>query len=158
MLVGTGTLRAERYGRMVKNEERQRIRVARGLEAEPLSIVLSRSGDVPRRHPAVRPTRRRAWRCSAATRRAAPHRALERVRAEHGVRSVLCEGGPTLNGSLLAAGLVDELFLTITPVLAATAAPLTIVEGTSPGDPVALELVWTLEADGMLFLRYRVER
>jgi riboflavin biosynthesis pyrimidine reductase len=157
VLVGTGTLRAERYGRMVKNEERQRRRVARGLEAEPLSIVLSRSGVFPKDIPLFGdPAARLAL--FSGDEAAAPHRALERVRAEHGVRSVLCEGGPTLNGSLLAAGLVDELFLTVAPVLAATAAPLTIVEGASPGAPVALELVWTLEADGMLFLRYRVGR
>ena len=74
------------------------------------------------------------------------------------MRSVLCEGGPTLNGSLFAAGLVDELFLTIAPVVAATAAPLTIVEGRAGPEPVGLELVWTLEADGMLFLRYRIVR
>ena len=35
----------------------------------------------------------------------------------HGVRSVLCEGGPTLNSHLLAAGLVDELFLSLSPRL-----------------------------------------
>jgi riboflavin biosynthesis pyrimidine reductase len=154
VLVGTGTLRAERYGRMVKSEERQRIRVARGLEAEPVSIVLSRSGDFPDDIPLFGdPAARLAL--FSGDEAAAPHLALERVRAERGVRSVLCEGGPTLNGSLLAAGLVDELFLTITPLLAATPAPLTIVEG-SAGEPVPMELVWALEAAGMLFLRYRL--
>ena len=41
---------------------------------------------------------------------------------EHGMRSVLCEGGPTLNSFLLAAGLVDELFLTLNPKLLGGAA------------------------------------
>ena len=43
---------------------------------------------------------------------------MARLRTEHGIRSVLCEGGPTLNSYLLAAGLVDELFLTLNPKLA----------------------------------------
>ena len=41
-----------------------------------------------------------------------PAAALAHLRAEHGVRVVLCEGGPRLLHSLLADGLVDELFLT----------------------------------------------
>ena len=71
---------------------------------------------------------------------------------------MLCEGGPTLNGALLAEGLVDELFLTVSPLLADGPAPLTIIESTGPGEPVPLELVWMLEEDGMLFLRYAVAR
>ena len=38
---------------------------------------------------------------------------------QRGVRTVLCEGGPALNGGLAAAGLVDELCLTVAPLLAA---------------------------------------
>ena len=44
--------------------------------------------------------------------------ALRHLRAEHGVRSLLCEGGPTLMGALLHERLVDELFLTLAPQLA----------------------------------------
>ena len=82
--------------------------------------------------------------------------ALGRLRAEHGVRSILCEGGPDLNASLLPAGLVDELFLSIAPVLAGTAGALTIVDGAPLEAPVALDLVWLLESDGQLFARYAV--
>ncbi len=35
---------------------------------------------------------------------------MARLREEHGIRSVLSEGGPTLNSFMLAAGLVDELY------------------------------------------------
>ena len=70
-----------------------------------------------------------------------------------GVRAVMCEGGPTLHGSLQAEGLVDELFLTIAPKLGGGKAPR-IVEGTVP-DVVGLELAWLLEEDGELFARYR---
>jgi riboflavin biosynthesis pyrimidine reductase len=72
---------------------------------------------------------------------------------EEGVRAVICEGGPTLHGSLQAAGLVDELFLTIAPKLTGGGAP-NILEGTLP-DVAELELAWLLEHEGELFARYR---
>ena len=62
--------------------------------------------------------------------------ALARLRAEHGVRSILCEGGPSLNGALLAAGLIDELFLTTVGKLAGGAGALTII-GSAPMDEPA---------------------
>jgi riboflavin biosynthesis pyrimidine reductase len=72
---------------------------------------------------------------------------------EEGVRTVMCEGGPTLHGSLQAEGLVDELFLTIAPKLSGGQAPR-IVEGPLP-EVIGMELVWLLEEDGELFARYR---
>jgi riboflavin biosynthesis pyrimidine reductase len=151
VLAGTGTMAAEGYGRMIKKPERREQRVRRGLEPEPLALVLSRSGDVPDipllRDPEARPL-------VLTGEDAEPRSALRRVRAEHGVRSVLCEGGPSLNAGLLEAGVVDELFLTVSPLLAATADPLTIVGPAALDAPVPLELVWALERDGMLFLRY----
>jgi riboflavin biosynthesis pyrimidine reductase len=79
---------------------------------------------------------------------------LLRSLREEGVRAVICEGGPTLHGSLQAAGLVDELFLTIAPKLAGAGAPA-ILEGALP-EILPLELAWLLEQDGELFARYRV--
>jgi riboflavin biosynthesis pyrimidine reductase len=78
--------------------------------------------------------------------------ALLRSLREEGVRALLCEGGPTLHGSLQAAGLVDELFLTIAPKLAGAGAP-SILEGALT-EPIGLELAWLLEQDGELFARY----
>lgn len=78
---------------------------------------------------------------------------LLRSLREEGVRALLCEGGPTLYGAMQAAGLVDELFLTIAPKLAGGNAPR-IVEGTLP-EVAELELAWLLEQDGELFARYR---
>jgi riboflavin biosynthesis pyrimidine reductase len=78
--------------------------------------------------------------------------ALLRSLHGEGVKALLCEGGPTLHGALQAAGLVDDLFLTIAPKLVGGIAPR-ILEGDLPGvEP--LELAWLLEEDGELFARY----
>jgi riboflavin biosynthesis pyrimidine reductase len=154
VLAGTGTMHAEQYGRLVRKPERQAQRAALGLEPEPLAIVLSRSGDIPS-IPLLDDPEARSVVFSGAD--AEPRLALSRLRGEHGVRTVLCEGGPQLNAGLLRAGVVDELFLTISPLLAAGDDPMTIVEGEA-GTHVGLELVSVLEADSMLFLRYRVAR
>lgn len=77
---------------------------------------------------------------------------LRELRGE-GVRSLLCEGGPTLHASLEAAALVDELFLTIAPKLSGGEGPR-ILEGPLP-QVAELELAWLLEEDGELFARYK---
>ncbi len=79
--------------------------------------------------------------------------ALLRSLRDEGVAAVLCEGGPTLHGALQAAGLVDELFLTIAPKLSGGGAPPRILEG-ELNDVVPLELAWLLEENGELFARY----
>ena len=78
--------------------------------------------------------------------------ALRHLRQESGIRALLCEGGPRLHAELQAAGLVDDLFLTIAPKLAGGEAPR-IIEGELPG-VAELELAWLLEEDGELFARY----
>ena len=74
--------------------------------------------------------------------------ALRQLRAEHGVRALLCEGGPRLHSQLWSAGLVDELFLTLAPKL--SGAGPSILEGELPG-VVELELAWLLEHEGELY-------
>ena len=75
------------------------------------------------------------------------------VLAERGLRRVLCEGGPHLLGSLAAAGCLDELCLTLSPVIAGGTAGR-IVAGYLPEVVEPMQLRHVLEADGHLFLRY----
>ena len=82
--------------------------------------------------------------------------ALRHLREERGVRALLSEGGPRLHAEMQALGLVDDLFLTISPKLAGGAAPR-ILEGELP-EVEPLELAWLLEEDGELFARYRRAR
>jgi riboflavin biosynthesis pyrimidine reductase len=89
----------------------------------------------------------------AGTDRVDLHAALQAL-AERGARSVLAEGGPSLNGQLAAAGLIDELSLTVSPVLVGGDARR-ILSGVGPAVPAKLEMCSVCEQDGFLFLRLR---
>jgi riboflavin biosynthesis pyrimidine reductase len=77
---------------------------------------------------------------------------------ERGHSLILSEGGPNVFASLLASGIVDELFLTVSPLLAgrATAPRLALVEGLEllPDAPLAARLLSVRRSGGHLFLRY----
>jgi riboflavin biosynthesis pyrimidine reductase len=171
VLVGTGTLAVERYGRMIPDAERRERRVARGLEPEPLTCVITRSGRIPAGLPLldVREARllvfsgdRLALGDFAATvdvierdpAELTNTAVLEFLRTELGIRSLLCEGGPTLLGALVREWLLDELFLTVAPRLAGGGTGPTITDGPELPDVEQLELLWALERAGSLFLRY----
>lgn len=70
-----------------------------------------------------------------------------------GLRKVNCEGGPQLFGSLLAADLVDQLCLTVAPLLAGAGAGR-IVEGPAAA-PRDMRLASVLHEDGHCMFRYR---
>jgi riboflavin biosynthesis pyrimidine reductase len=74
--------------------------------------------------------------------------------ADRGWRAVLAEGGPTLNGQLARAGLLDELCLTLSPRLAGGDAKR-ILDGPSLHAAAGLQLCSVCEQDQFLFLRYR---
>ena len=73
--------------------------------------------------------------------------------AKRGHSNVLSEGGPGVAAQLAAAGLLDEICLTVAPLLAAGEARR-ILDGAALGPPSVLELGHVLEAGGYLFLRY----
>lgn len=83
------------------------------------------------------------------------HAAIAELR-DRGCRRILCEGGPTLFGSLLADEVVDELFLTVSPLLAGRG--LSLVEGVEllPVKHVAGMLAGVRRDASHLFLRYRL--
>lgn len=149
ILVGAETVRVERYGRVTKTPELQAKREREGVREQALAVIATRSGELPRDLPllAQEPDSLRLVHDLEA--------GLAELRAD-GIRSLLCEGGPTLNGSLFAESLVDELFLTVAPKVAGAGEALTIVEGPPLPHAVDLELLTVHEAGGHLFLRYRV--
>ena len=72
--------------------------------------------------------------------------------AERGLRRVLCEGGPTLHGELVALDLVDELCLTIAPLMSSGAAPR--IAHSASFVEHAMELGHVFDADGVLLTRW----
>ena len=79
---------------------------------------------------------------------------MRRLRSAFDVRSLLCEGGPTLFGALLQEDLVDELFLSLAPKLTGGGTAPAITAGPELAELRTLSLVWALELDGSLYLRY----
>ena len=170
VMAGAGTVRIERYGRMAKSDELRDKRESEGLARDPLAVIVSARLDLPADLPLLNEPEQRVviGTGSDATLEGLGDQVeyarvgedlqllMARLREDHGIRSVLCEGGPTLNSHLLAAGLVDELFLTLNPKLAGGAAALTIVAGRELVEPAELELVSVAEGGGDLFTRWRV--
>lgn len=170
ILVGAGTVRTEDYGPPAVGREARRRRRDRGQPAQPRLAVVTRRGDLDpgarlfSGEPPLIITCRQAdaehLEAVAEVLRTGDERvdlaaALEQLE-QRGISWLLCEGGPTLNGSLARADLVDELFVTIDPVLAGGPAGLVL----APLDdaPRPLDLVALHRRDDELLLRYRVVR
>jgi riboflavin-specific deaminase-like protein len=172
VMIGAGTMRAERYGRPVADPGKRGRRERRGLSQDPLLVIVSGRLDIPWDAPvfADRGARVLIFTTSeteapetVAEVRLVRHEgrvdlaaALAYLRGERGVRALLCEGGPHLHAELLDAGLVDELFVTHAPKLAGGDGPCLAVGLSELERP--LEVAWLLEEGGELFARYRVPR
>jgi len=74
--------------------------------------------------------------------------------ADRGYRHVLAEGGPHLLAQLVEAGLMDELCLTIGPLMAGPGAGRIVAGARPTASPLPLSLAHVLEDDGFLFCRY----
>ena len=169
VMIGAGTMRAERYGRMVSDPGYRAYREQTGLAHDPLAVIVSNRLELP-------------WDAGlftdgggevvifTASEQEAPEsktpvtlvrhpdgvdleEALGWLRKERGIRSVLCEGGPTLHGRLREGGLADELFLTIAPKIAGGEGPR-VLEG-ALADIDEVQLAWLLASESELFTRYR---
>jgi riboflavin-specific deaminase-like protein len=170
VMAGAGTVRAERYGRITRDEALRALRRAFGVRPEPLAVVVSDSLRLPADLPLLQEPGRDVAVITSATHELPPTPAnvtylrqplpdaLRTLRAEHGVRAVVCEGGPHLNASLFPTGLADELYLCIAPTLAGGPDPLTILAGPHVDPPQVLHLEWLLESGGYLFARYLASR
>jgi riboflavin-specific deaminase-like protein len=168
VMIGGGTMRAERYGRPIAAQEARERRERIGLPHDPLMVIVSGRLDLPWEAPLFTEGRGRVLIFTASdadppetatSLRLVRHEgsvdvaeALRHLRRERGIRALLCEGGPRLHAELQAGGLVDDLFLTTAPKLAGGEAPR-IVEGELAGI-AELELAWLLEEEGELFARY----
>ena len=170
VMIGAGTMRAERYGRVIADSERRSRRERSGLPHDPLMVIVSGRLDLPWDAPlftagggrvliftssdADPPETATSLRVVRHPDRVDLTAALRHLRTERGVRALLCEGGPRLHAQLIEAGLVDELFVTHAPKLVGGDGP-SIAVGLDEADR-GLELEWLLSEGGELFARYRV--
>jgi riboflavin-specific deaminase-like protein len=170
VMIGAGTMRAERYGRMVPDEQWRAWRERIGLSHDPLAVIVSGRLDLPWDAGLFTSGGGRVLVFTAEPEKEPPETAtpvrlvrhegkvdipaaVRYLREERGIRSLLCEGGPGLHAQMQRADLVDELFLTFAPKLSGGPAPH-VLEGELDA-PIEFEHTWLLEHEGELLARYR---
>lgn len=173
LLVGAGTVRREGYRALRLDERRRAWRRAGDRPEVPTLVVVSAALDLDPAQPAfagapvrpviltcaAAPTVRRAAlaavadvvTCGDATVDLVAGLALLRAR---GLSKVLSEGGPRLLGALTAADLVDELCLTVAPLLTGPGAGRITAGGAALPAPRRLPLRQVLAAEDLLLLRH----
>ena len=182
VLNGAGTLRASGASSRIGDTALEDLRDSRGKARTPTAAVLSASGDLPldrafftaddftavvylsdrapaERRAAIAATGRPVYDLPAGDEASAM---LRHMREALGAEVVLVEGGPSLNGLLVERDLLDELFLTVGPVIVGGDHPLTAVEnGTAPSIAGLRRLTLRSAAanpeTGELYLRYAIE-
>ncbi|WP_378146029.1 pyrimidine reductase family protein [Cnuibacter sp. UC19_7] len=170
VLAAAGTVRKEGYGALVTPDPMREWRDAAGLPAHPVMAVVSGSLDLdpaddlftkaPERPivytVATSPQEARdrlaevADLVVAGEERVEPGRVVADL-AERGLHQILCEGGPSLFGAFIDAGAVDELCLTVSPLLEGGAGPR-IARGSA--SPTSLRLEHVLAAGSVLLTRW----
>jgi riboflavin biosynthesis pyrimidine reductase len=176
LIVGAGTVRDEHYGALRASDEQRAWRVAHDLRPHPRLVIVSSRLDLD---PSSRVFVDAPVRPIVLTHESASegqrHRlsevadivtcggdqvdlraAVGHLRDEYQLSQLLSEGGPHLFASLHAAGLVDELCLTLSPMLAGPGADRIIVGDRGPSEPatVPMRLHHAIAADSTLLLRY----
>lgn len=170
IVAGARTVRIEGYGPARPRESWKALRM--GRPAAPPIAVITRRLDLDLGGPLFttldHPSRTIVITCESAPRDRREEAAkladvviagddrvdmAEAIAALHarGLTRILCEGGSRLNGQLAAAGLIDELCLTISPILIGGDAARVL---NGPSCDVPLRLAHVLEEDGFLFTRY----
>jgi riboflavin-specific deaminase-like protein len=178
ILAGAGTARAERYRPVRDTEAWAELR--EGRTPTPPIAVVTRSLDLDTESRLLTEAPRHArtivltTEAAPADRRAAAARhadvvvaghdlvspeAVVGALAERGHRRILIEGGPHLLGQVAAAGLLDELCLTLSPLLAGGRAGRILAAGATGGDDIpaaqaGLSLAHVLADSGYLLCRY----
>ncbi|MFV0426773.1 MAG: pyrimidine reductase family protein [Beutenbergiaceae bacterium] len=175
VIVGSGTLLAEGYGPLELDQGAVAWRRERGLADHPVLAIVTGSLSMSPDHPMlaaapIRPVilthagasraRRAALAAVADVLECGPNSVdlstAKAALADRGLVHQLCEGGPTVLGQAFAADVVDELCLTMAPIVTAGDAPRI---ATSPvASPHRMELMHVLSGGPMLFLRYQRDR
>jgi riboflavin-specific deaminase-like protein len=173
VMIGAGTMRAERYGRVVGDPGKRQRRERQGLPHDPLVVIVSGRLELPWDAPLFTEGQGRVLIATSSDEDLPETKTSVRVvrhpdgvdlaallaylREERGVRALLCEGGPRLHGQLVAESLVDELFVTHAPKLGGGVGPGLIAELEEGERPVELGWVLCEPTTGELYGRYLVK-
>ncbi len=163
LLVGAGTVRNERYGALFPDGRQRLVVIVSGRVDFPADLPLF--GEADARLVIATPSDAELPFDIAASVDylrlpgeggridcAALCRAL---REDYGVRSIVCEGGPSLNEALISYAVVDELFLSLSPLLVG-GGERTLVDTAPAHAPSTARLVSVATAEDYLFLRYEL--
>jgi riboflavin-specific deaminase-like protein len=174
VMIGAGTMRAERYGRVILDPQKRAAREREGLPHDPLMVIVSGRLELPWDAPLFTEGHGRVLIATvsdgevpetATTVRLLRHSGgvdfkalMSHLRVERGIRALLCEGGPRLHSQLVEQELIDELFVTHAAKLAGGGGP-GLFSGLA-AEERRLELAWLLHepASDELFGRYRQPR
>ncbi len=177
VVVGAGTARTEGYGPVRLDEDLMDYRRSEGRPALPRLAVVTNSGSLPADQPFSDPQRRTpddepvlvltSARGAEVLSHSGDHLEVvvtgndevDLVAAMAHLATlghvVVSEGGPALNTSMLRRGLLNELCLTIAPLITSGAAGRIVAPGLD--EPVATELTHVFESAGSLFTRWAVK-
>jgi riboflavin biosynthesis pyrimidine reductase len=169
LIVAAGTVRAENYDALRLTPAAREWRLAHGLPEFPLMVICSRSldldldqlvfSDAPIRPIVVTTTTAPAEKVTevadviAVGDEKVDLPAAIRALHERGATQLLCEGGPQLFAAMIAADVVTELCLTVSPLLVG-GGPGRISAGPATPRPRNMSLRHVLTLEDMLFLRY----
>ncbi len=168
VMAAAGTVRAERYGPIIRDPRVRELRVERGLSAQPIAVIPSRRLDLDPALPLLADSESRVViltptlgdlpPCAAEVdyiRTATLRAGLTELGARYGVRLIVGEGGPSLNATLAIESLIDELFLSISPLLVGEVPKGgALLSGGAPEQPLTLELRMLLEHQSQLYAHY----
>ena len=162
VMIGSGTLLAEKISLGVPQHLAE-TRSSLGKSSQPLAIIMSSNKDLPLTN-LIKPEPHNT--CVLGTEVAESRNSMDYIDIEevfrnlklgYSIHYLLVEGGPSLNNSLISSGLVDEIFLTISPkVVGGSSGASTIVNGTVLSVESKLELYSANVLGSELFLRYKV--
>jgi riboflavin biosynthesis pyrimidine reductase len=177
VMAGAGTVRAENYGPARMPPELEAVRLERGQSRWPRIVVVSASLHLdPTARLFHEPADERPLIVTVEAADAEARRRLEPVadfvvagdervswplalaelRKTTGAEVAVVEGGPMVIGQMLIDDVIDEMCLTVAPVMAGGEAPR-IAHGVRPDTARTMRLAHLLEADGFLLLRYLVD-
>jgi riboflavin-specific deaminase-like protein len=177
VIVGSGTVKHDGFPILIRYDDLVAERIARGWPPHPINVTMSRALDLPSKRPFFQhpETEKMVFTTRSAPvarvkrfsrfaevvvlpgRTLSPTVVLERLRRRD-VDRVMLEGGGEVHFAFAKEGVVDDVYITLTPRLIGGATAPTVLDGKGflAAEHLELRLVSTKRVGDELYLRYRV--